>query len=324
MASWQEGTLNTLKGDIGELIVKNFLKYQYEVDVFPGVQKFGVDYQIPRTFGDGYDNVDVKLSDKLDEEFTMAYRNDGNLRHPWRDNCKADDIIVVTFDFQEFAKQCSQKVSLTIEEIEEEIDSFCNTDFSIIKARCEKEKNDYQEVCLTLLICHRTKKRLQEDKDFKDTQELLDNYVHSICAIKTRALKEIGRRLEGCRPGYQVFNNGKLEVGLEGRDFGFVRAVISWDALDRSDYEVLFNRCHEVFCNKFETIIKKTTWPYEKGKFGIPFDRWNQQIQSFAQSELEWLVNELERGGTFHKKVFGLEYKDKKRLIETLECLLIK
>lgn len=104
--AYDENNINAIKGRIGELIYFYELKDKNNVNLYQSadMQKYGVDWCLK------FDNspyeifVDVKLSDHLDTFFTLFYKNEKNIRHPFKKGCLSDWLSIVSFDWKRAVK----------------------------------------------------------------------------------------------------------------------------------------------------------------------------------------------------------------------------
>jgi hypothetical protein len=253
------------------------------------------------------------------------------IRHPQRDGCLATEVVVVTFDWNAFIDDHIGKMDgMEEEQLEKEIQArfMCeelNPEFFFKSLKGNRYTgNNPLERLKKLLIAQKTRIRLREEFDkkqiFKDTEQLLEKYVISVISVKTEAIKALFRKINHCRPGEAIMDNGHEIISLHGDEYKFVWAEIGWSAIENVYKEVLYNANHfkakEVEVNdwaKANDIDLRTTlkveWPFHKSNL-IVIDERGKTLQQMRKESLEWILEETKNPkSTFYSKTFKIKRK---------------
>jgi hypothetical protein len=292
---YDENSLNSIKGRIGELVYALFLEHKYCVICEdPDLQKKGIDWRIKDLRGPHFVDIDVKLSDKLEDYFSIFYRNEWNIRMPFKKGCSALWLSIVTFDWKKFCK-----------------DNNVNADGDELQVARDLRDN---------------LQKAYDKVEFYDFLDLIVNrYVISIIDIKTQIVV-------GLCAGFAEKNPNESNADSHGqivatrRDYGKnVIAEVKWSAIPEDAKIVHYTKPkeEEVLPTLKEVIDKfinnpacKIVWPFSKSK-SILINEKGKTLLEMSNESIEWIYKEtLNSKSTFHK-TFKLDKEEFQKLIQS-------
>lgn len=300
--SYDKNNIFEVKGAIGELLAANYLWYQCNIDsqlADEELQKLGVDLSFRAEFEH---HVDVKLSDCDNNFFTITYSNAKGLRHPFRTNCKAHEIIIVDYDWNTYLQCNVEKIKNKTEEdlikdLGEYVEDKALKNLVQVTRRSSKETI---QALTELYVAHRTldrlkvefKNRKHTNQQFLDTKNLINKYTRSIFSTHISAILNIVSGFDRMEYGEGKVFNSTLVVSKEYRrdrfSNGIIIAKINRLALEKKD-RLIYYYSPQVIVNQKPSL--DTCVPISFGKHkGTP-------IQDLPNSYLSWLITASNKHG---------------------------
>ena len=277
---YNENDLNPTKGTIGEYLYANYLAIASKGEVKcvnPDMQRYGVDWRI-----EGPTHVidmDVKLSDHLDDYFAVTYRNSNNIRMPFKKGCEATWLGVVTFDWKAFV-----------------------------------DDSDKEELELALDVRETLKKEYETGK-FTQTKKIVKKYVVSIIDVKVQTVQQLCKGFAEKEDGDGNYEGGQVAALRQGSDH-YAAAHIKWSAIRPHSKKVHFeNKNHDHEATKpFALTVK---WPFYKNR-SIAINEPNKTLEEMKVESLEWIKGQnISPKSTFRKR-FHLDQDQFDSLLEDL------
>ena len=301
--SYNKNDFFAVKGRIGELIYMNYITYTYGVlcEDPEELQKVGIDVVI----SDSYlkKRVDVKLSDKLEDIFSVVYHNGNDYRFPYRPHPQADCLGIVVYDWEKYMNENLKNLSkFSEEDMKKKLETYVDTPAldKLIEA-IVKSKNDTLIGLKELYIAHRTRHRLQIERDrgttYKDTERLFSKgYVVSIKDIQLSAILEPVSNFRSKKIGSKSFDSsGSLVVKKDKyyTRFGAITvAVYGWKAIE-DNVEVVYDQPKEI------TTIKPIKSSKKVKSETIAFGQYSGTLISELPDEyLGWLTKGAHNPGS--------------------------
>ena len=351
--AYNKDNLNGVKGRIGELIFANFIFDKFEIVSHedPGLQSAGVDFTL-LSFGKINTKVDVKLSDKTNDIFSMFYNNGTNMRHPFVPTCQADYIGIVQFDWKTYQKDNEpQKAE---EELCKDLEKYIPEESRSIITEAVALKKNGLKTLKELYVAHRTVDRLQKENDdilthqsktmaccldstysIPDTLELLDKYVLSISLVQVSRIKDICRPFSNMQSGWEIRDNkGDMIVRKAPYGSGCYAAEISFEAV-KNHSQFLYKKdlkIGEAISDpsvpeiETETIKFKYKWKSKRPDFlGEEFGK---TLYEMKKSSIEWILKEsINKSSSIYKFYYELDKntwdkKLKEEFIQELQDLI--
>ena len=319
---YNENDLFAIKGRIGELVYAIYVETRYDWSCYEeaDLQKVGVDFIV--TEKKMAKKVDVKLSDKLGDFFSMAYSKPTGLRYPFRDGGLANYLEVVSLDWTVYMKDHLEKAKTkypTEELAKKELSKYIDKeelDKLVLALEKQEKRNTHTDLC-ELSVAHRTCERLEKEfkkKDvYKDFEELLSKYVRSIDEIQTQDIIRFKPFLGQLKSGHSITDGSNCKV-MTKRDcytrYGMmIAAEFYWKAIpSRSN----------IYTNPLEKtlalIVPTTPWPYKKTK-SIIIDESGKALPEMNVSSLEWIRDQNQSSKSSFKKLFDLTQDQFDRLL---------
>lgn len=264
--AYNEDDLNPVKGRIGELIFANYLRYSQEIKcVDPDLQKKGIDWRIECS---PYPHdVDVKFSDKLDDFFAVTYRNSSNIRMPFHKNCEATWLVIVTFDWTSYLRDQ------------------------------EAEELQAARQCRDMLQAE-----YDAAKSFTHTQQLIENYVVSIVAVKVQRVVSLCDGFEKKQSGESnTDEQGNIVATRMGTDI-YAAAHIKWSAIPPSSKIVHYENTTLQEHISTKPFYLTYRWPFNPNKV-IAISEYGKTLEEMGPASLQWILDENKHSkSTFFKK----------------------
>jgi hypothetical protein len=327
--AYDKNNLLAVKGRIGELLyaICAFKNYGWTCEESAELQKVGVDFIVREKKMTKY--VDVKLSDKVGPFFSIAYRNSSGPRHPFIPGCRAPYLIIVTLNWDIYIAANLDKLQHKVPTKELAIEKLTTY---MLKEECNKlvqqlesqdKRDTYTDLC-HLLIAHRTLSRLEKElekkQSFKDSEELMRNYVVSIDEILVSEVLSLAQGFNDFRNGHSRTDSkdNKLITKREYYTrFGNITAAeVYWSAVSTENiYKPDLNKS-PVSVSKSLTSLNKPLSFGKKHK-----GRSVYEIFQVDPKYIDWMIGEIK---TNPKSGFMQEYDmQAAELIKQLEHVKI-
>jgi hypothetical protein len=323
---YNENDLFAIKGRIGELIYAIFVETKYNWSCYEeaDLQKVGVDFIV--TEKKMTKKVDVKLSDKLGDFFSMAYSKPTGLRYPFRDGGLANYLEIVSLDWNGYMKDHLERAKSKYpneEQAKKELAKYINEEELnklVLVLEKQEKRNTHTDLC-ELVVAHRTCERLETElkkkTTYKDFDEILSKYVHSIDEVQTQDVIRFKPFLGSLKSGYSITDNTGQKV-LTKRDcytrYGMmIAAEFYWNAMPSRNN--LYNNIAD--SSQVVNTSSNVVWPYRKTK-SIIIDEAGKTLSEMKLESLKWILEQNQSTKSSFKKLFNLTQEQFEQLLVVL------